>query len=398
MKKVNPLVSIIVPIYNAESYLQECINSIRAQTYSHLEIILIDDGSLDNCGLICDENAKEDNRFVVIHKENAGLSSARNVGLDIAKGEFVSFIDADDTVHPKFIEIMVGLCKQYGCDIAQCDYLSVSNISLKLTLNPQQSLSIYNKRQAMYELCCTNNAVKYAVAWNKIYKKRLFKNIRYPVGKIHEDEFTTYLLLWEANKIVVTNQYLYYYLRHKTSITGKPFSFNRLDALDAYKKRLDFLMRHELEGEYFCTLEIMNNFIQKNYLSIKENIKNSEKICKDLLLEKENIQKLLNDSKSDLPKSCIYPKQSKIVLYGAGHWGRIYYKWIKDNHYGTIVGWVDNAWFDLNDIEYCVSPIDMLLRIEFDYVLITLRDKLLQEEITENLICWGISQSKILRI
>ena len=109
--------------------------------------------------IIADKNAQEDSRIIVIHKENGGLSSARNAGLNVAKGAYISFIDSDDTIHPQFIEILLHLCKQYDCDISQCDYLTVADHSVKLPLNPQQSLLIYNSRQAIYQLCCTINAV-----------------------------------------------------------------------------------------------------------------------------------------------------------------------------------------------------------------------------------------------
>lgn len=401
MKKQYPLITVIIPIYNVEPYLQKCIDSICMQTYSRLEIILVDDGSSDNCGKICDKNSEVDSRIVVIHKENGGLSSARNAGLDIAKGEYIAFVDSDDTIHPQFIEILLNLSFQYDSDISQCDFLRVSENSLNLSLNSQQKICIYNNKQAIYELCCTKNAVKYAVAWNKLYKRELFAHIRYPNGRIHEDEFTTYLLLWKANKIVVINQYLYYYLQRKTSIMGKPFSIKRLDVLDAYKERLIFLKRNKLKQEYLSTLQTMANVMQTDYLLLKENIENCEDICNRLLVNKERIEKILNHSKllnNQIVKTDMYPEQSKIILYGAGYWGHKYYKWINENHYGTIVGWVDNAWTDIIDVDFKIMPIDAIFRIEFDYLLITLKDRIAQEEITQNLVSWGISKEKIISL
>ena len=399
MEWVDPIVSIIVPVYKVESYLQQCINSICTQTYSNLEIILVDDGSPDHSREILDRNAELDTRIVVIHKKNGGLSSARNTGLDVAKGEYISFIDADDKVHPQFIEILLALCRQYGCEIALCDYLEISEDSVDLPLNPQQSLFIYNRRQALYELCCTRNAVKYVVAWNKLYKRDLFNKIRYPVGRIHEDEFTTYQLLWKANRIAVTNQYLYYYLQRPTSIMGNPFSVKRLDALNAYRERSFFLKENGLESEYQSTLNILFNRIQMDCTLLRENTKDCEDICTYWMKEREKIGEILKELMSlenQMIKNCKYPPDSKIVLYGAGRWGRICYKWICRKQYGEIVGWVDNAWSSLKDMDFSIMPVDTLLRIKYDYVLIAIKEKLLQEEVIQNLMSWGIPRSKIL--
>lgn len=400
MEWVDPIVSIIVPVYKVEPYLQRCIDSICTQTYSNLEIILVDDGSPDHSGEILDRNAELDTRIVVIHKKNGGLSSARNTGLDVAKGEYISFIDADDKVHPQFIEILLALCRQYECEIALCDYLEISEDSVDLPLNPQQSLFIYNRRQALYELCCTRNAVKYVVAWNKLYKRDLFNKIRYPVGRIHEDEFTTYQLLWKANRIAVTNQYLYYYLQRPTSIMGNPFSVKRLDVLEAYKERLAFLKDKKLESEYWSILQILYHRIQTDCTLLREHVSDCEKI-QFWMKERERIGKILKKSElleNQMIKNCNFSPKSQIILYGAGHWGRIIYNKICENQQGKIVGWVDNAWANLSEMEYPIMPVDTLLRTKFDFVLITIREKLIQEEIRENLLSWGIPKSKIISI
>lgn len=394
-----PVVSVIVPIYKVEGYLQQCIDSICGQTYQYLEIILVDDGSPDGCGRICDDNAKIDSRILVIHKENGGLSSARNVGIDIAKGEYVSFIDADDTIHPQFIEILAGLCEQYECDIAQCDYLTVAENSSKLPLNSLQSIKIYNNKQALYEQCCTNNGDKYTIACNKIYKKELFQDIRYPLGRIHEDEFITYLLLWKARKIAITNQYMYYYLQRVTGIMGSPFSIKRLDVLVAFYEKLEFLKGHQLREEYKGTLRTVIRLIQSNYMLLKENVKDSAAICAGLLREKEETERILDElvmKKDQIFQTCIYPRQSRIVLYGAGYLGRIFYQWIKENRHGIVVGWVDNFWNAIEGTDYPVKQIDTLMEIQFDYVLVAIEDRLIQEEVVENLISWGIPEKKII--
>lgn len=399
MCKHYPAVSVIVPIYKVERYLQKCLDSIRRQTYTRLEIILVDDGSPDDCGTICDKNAKADSRIVVIHKKNEGLSSARNVGLDIAKGEYVSFIDADDTIHPRFIENLTGLCKLYSCDIAQCDYLTVTENSSQLPLNPLQSIKIYNHKQALYEQCCTDNAVKFTIACNKVYKKELFQDIRYPPGRIHEDEFTTYLLLWKAGKIAVTNQYMYYYLQHTSGIMGSQFSAKRLDGLAAFYGKLEFLKKNQLWEEYEGTLQTIIRLIKNSYSLLKEQGEAFADICDKLLIEQEAAEKMLDGLmpvKKQLLHEGIFSLKLRIVLYGAGHWGRNCYRWIEESGNGIVVGWIDNSWNTIKGIDYPVGPVDSVLDISFDYILIAIKNRLLQEEVFENLKCWGIPEKKII--
>lgn len=399
MRSVCPVVSVIVPIYKVERYLQQCIDSICNQTYEFLEIILVNDGSPDGCGRICDTNAERDSRIVVIHKENGGLSSARNAGLDAAKGDYVSFIDADDTIHPRFIEILLGLCRQYECDIAQCDYLTVADNSIALPLNTVQSIKLYNNKQALYKMCCTGDAAKYTIACNKVYKKELFQDICYPLGKMHEDEYTTYLLLWKARKIAVINLYMYYYLQRETSIMGSGFSVKRLDALTAFHERLEFLRDKQLWEEYEATLRTLVGLIKKYNILLRDNVEDSAEVCARLSAEGERAESILDKltlDKTNMPRSRDYPKNSKIVLYGAGYWGRVCYRWITENQCGTVVGWVDNSWMVISGTEYPVKPVDSLLSIPFDYVLIAIKDRLTQEEVAENLRCWGIPKEKIM--
>lgn len=401
-------VSVIIPIYDVEKYLQSCIDSVCQQTYRQLEIILVDDGSPDQCGEICDRYAVKDSRIFVIHKENGGLSSARNAGLECATGDYISFVDADDTVHPRFVEILVGLAEAYHCDIAQCDFLMVAENSQKLPLNRQQELLLCDGEQAVHELCSGGDAGKFTVAWNKIYKKKLFEGIQYPEGRIHEDEFTSYRILWKAQKMVVTNLYLYYYLQRKTSIMGRRFSVKRLDILDAFRERLCFLREKGFQEDYFITSYKLFNLLEKSYALLKENTEGCEEICSELLREREQIGKefpvLLEKKESrkidetQMVKSCSYPAKSRIVLYGAGAWGRIYYRWIQENQKGQIVGWVDNRWHEKQQLEYPVTPLDSLLAMDCDYILITIKNKGIQDQIRDDLACWGMEENKILSI
>lgn len=372
-----------------------------------MQIILVDDGSPDFSGLICDRNARKDLRIKVIHKKNGGLSSARNAGLDVAIGEYIVFIDADDTIHPQYIEIFLKLCQHYNCDIAQCDYLSLAEDSVRLPLNPQQSLMFYNNRQSLYELCCGRNRNRFVVVWNKIYKKELFDKIRFPLNRIHEDEFVTYLLFWNSKKTVFTNQYLYYYLQRKTSITGRPFTVKRLDALDALRERAVFLKRNKLKEEYIETIRNLFYLIEKDCRLLKENSNDCEDICLHLLEEQKEIKKRipfideensLGIQNTQIIEKLVFQPNDRIILYGAGKYGRIYYQFIKENNQATIVGWIDNQWHIISNTEYPVMPLDLLLRVSYDYVLIAIQGKDIQKEIVQNLISWGVSEKKIILI
>ncbi|MBS4212689.1 glycosyltransferase [Neobacillus rhizophilus] len=240
-------ISVIVPVYNVEKYLSKCINSIINQTYTNLEIILVDDGSTDNSGDICDCYASKDTRIKVIHKENGGLSDARNMGLGVATGGYVNFIDSDDYIHEKFHEVLMKLISSHNADIAQCDYLKIyeetdPEIS-DIGNNQFEKVTVLNNIEALNQLY--NNLIK-GVVWNKLYKRDLFKDIRFPKGKIHEDDFTTYKLLFNSNKIIITSYQLYYYLQRSNSIMGSKFNAKHLDSLEAFSNQILFFNKNEL--------------------------------------------------------------------------------------------------------------------------------------------------------
>lgn len=236
-----PLVSIIVPIYKVEPYLRRCLDSIVNQTYTNLEIILIDDGSPDGCPQICDEYAANDNRIVVIHKENGGLSDARNAGLDICKGEYISFVDSDDWVDEKYIEVLLSLSIKENTDIVIGEYVKING---KI---PQKEENVwtktYSSKEALIRLFSKNN-ITYTVSWGKLYKKELFNSIRFPIGKYHEDEFTTYILFYNSTKIVYTSKALYNYYQRAGSIVSTRHPWDVLDYLEQrfifFKERKEF--------------------------------------------------------------------------------------------------------------------------------------------------------------
>ncbi len=291
------LISVIVPIYNVEKYIRKCIDSIINQTYINLEIILVDDGSPDNCGEICDEYAKKDNRIKVIHKQNGGLSSSRNAGLDIAKGEYISFIDSDDYVAENFIEKLYDVCIKNEADIAECDFLKFENDVLNEN-NQEYSCECY-KPIEMQNKIFTKENVKTIVVWNKLYKKYIYENLRFPEGKINEDEFITYKAFYNCKRnIAVINEKLYYYRFNSESIMGSKFNVKRLDALEALKERKTFYKEKNEEELYEKSVAYYQNALKKYYILVRENIENPKnyftKIKKESKKNLKDYMKLKN--------------------------------------------------------------------------------------------------------
>lgn len=228
------LISVVVPIYNVENYLKKCIDTILYQTYQNLEIILVDDGSTDSSSLIADSYQEKEQRIQVIHKKNGGLSDARNAGLKVAKGEFICFIDSDDYIENNYIQELYQTMLEQEADIAICGYQSVYEDGTKKENRTEKKIMT---NQEALQLLFTKAQTEEVVTWNKLYKTALFleHNIQFPVGKLHEDNFTTYQLLYYANKIAYTDQILYNYRQRSTSIVGT-YNHKRLVILDVIKE------------------------------------------------------------------------------------------------------------------------------------------------------------------
>lgn len=267
----NPLISVIVPIYKVEEYLRECIDSILNQTYQNLEIILVNDGSPDSCGQICEEYAKQDDRIVVIHKENGGLSDARNAGLDICKGEYISFVDSDDRIHPQFIEILYQNLVENKAEISIVSLLKFNKNSDIYICN-NSKLTEFSKNQIFDNLYDNSYCPNLVVAWNKLYKKDLFDKIRYPKGRVHEDEFVIHHIYGKCSKIILSFNQLYYYRQRPKSIMSNFSEKKYLDFIDAMHDRIlfsDHLKNDELKKETLNNIlkYNINNFSKSNFHS-----------------------------------------------------------------------------------------------------------------------------------
>ena len=291
-------VSVIVPIYNVEKYLKRCVDSLINQTYKNLEIILVDDGSPDNCPQLCDEFSNIDSRIIVIHKKNGGLSSARNAGLDIFTGDYVVFIDSDDYIAENMIEKMVESNINIDADIVVCDYYLDYTSFLKkqkhykhkrIVSNSQKFKMLYNSRYA----------IPTVVAWNKLYKRNIFNTIRYDNGKLHEDEFMICKLLNNANKILYIPERLYYYVQRDGSITSK-FSLKSFDKIEAFDLRIKYFQDNKLykfidEAKYqklLASISCLNGYVNSG-LDIDALIVNKLKTDIKILLDELKFSKYL---------------------------------------------------------------------------------------------------------
>lgn len=223
---MNELISVIVPIYNIAPYIEKCITSILGQTYSNFELLLIDDGSPDNCGVICDEIAKTDNRIKVFHKPNGGLSDARNYGLKMSTGTLISFVDGDDYVDSHFLESMINVMNSENCEIVECRSIKFED-GEKPSADYKTGFSTFLPKEWLTETNL-NDFISCAV-WNKLYRKSLFNSISFPVNRHYEDEATTYKVVYNARKIVRLNASLYFYRQRDGSITQSEFSKKEID-------------------------------------------------------------------------------------------------------------------------------------------------------------------------
>ena len=246
------LISVIVPVYNVEKYLKRCINSIINQTHKDIEIILIDDGSTDSSGKICDEYSNTDTRIKAIHIQNSGAARARNVGLDIAKGEYISFIDSDDYILPDFLEKLLRLCIDNNAEISKCEVIDFEREDIKITKQSDIKINIYTSNEVLNTIYTDSKLFNVAIM-NKLYKRNIFENLRFKEGIINEDEEILCKIILNSNKIVITDEILYCYFLSEGSITRSEFRKKNLDILTALELRLSQLEDEKYKKIYLQT-------------------------------------------------------------------------------------------------------------------------------------------------
>ena len=276
------MISIIIPVYNSEKYLKKCLDSVINQSYKDIEIILINDGSSDSSGKICDEYSINDNRIVVIHKKNEGVSEARNKGLDIANGEYIGFVDSDDWIHKDMYLNLVSAMRRFDADIAECrrikvtsDYTdgkSIDNINYLLLTNVEASEDLF-----------TYNSRNLVSLWNKLYKKELFNGLEFKAF-IHEDNFVTYKLYYKANRIIYLDSTMYYYNNNLNSLTNAKYNINRLAGMRAFIEAMNFYDEKKLSRLHDLALSALLNVIRRDYYLAHQHVeKNIKKQCKNTL-------------------------------------------------------------------------------------------------------------------
>lgn len=282
-----PLISVIIPVYKVEKYIYECVESVLNQTYQNLEVILVDDGSPDKCPEICDEYAEKDKRVRVIHKKNGGLSDARNCGIKNAKGEYLTLVDSDDCISEKMIETLYLLCKRKNVLLSQCDFTTDWDIFQ----NEQGFFKNYilNANQCFENLFGTYSTT-FCIACGKLYHISLFEHVSFPIGRIHEDVYTTHLLFEQAKKIVFTKKRLYFYRQREGSIMSVERSKPTWDELIADMTRAKYFKEKGYLNLYGKQLCVCINVLKKQYkkyyrqMSLKRK-KQMKKIYRKILFE-----------------------------------------------------------------------------------------------------------------
>lgn len=259
------MVSVIVPIYKVEKFLSRCVESIMNQTFSDFELILVDDGSPDRCGEICDQYAREDSRVKVIHKENGGLSDARNAGLAIAQGDYLSFIDSDDWVEQEFLEKLIKCLQEADADICECEVNRTSGESWGESTASQHI--VFDTISALEQLIQDEQLHQHV--WNKLYRRSVIEDISFAKGKTNEDEFWTYQVFGRANKVVKISDVLYNYYQRPGSIMGVGYSLKRLDALEAKQQRQQYLERYYPELQVSAKINLYFSCVYAGQMVLK---------------------------------------------------------------------------------------------------------------------------------
>lgn len=316
---MQPLLSIIVPIYNVEQYLDRCIQSILNQTYQNLEIILVDDGATDCSGAIADSYAAKDKRIKAFHKENGGLSDARNYGLEHVTGDYILFIDSDDFIVNIMCERLITVASSNNADIVSCNYyiyrgdddISIHTMSVqddKRTFTGMDMLRYYLLKTEPFDL---------NVVWNKIFKLDLFNGVepvRFPKGRVQEDNFTIFRLFLNANSIVTVNEPLYYYVQRAGSIMANFTRRFMIDTIESHMYMSDYLMNHCSSVKNELQLYLLNSYVE---LSRRVCANKCKKECNDLLIQYKHyvLDHTADTSHNPLWKCKQYIKRLLVKLY-----------------------------------------------------------------------------------
>lgn len=310
-------VSVIVPVYNVEAYLCRCVQSILCQSFSDLELILVDDGSPDNCGVLCDEFAAKDSRVQVIHQENGGLSAARNAGMDWvfvnSRSRWLTFVDSDDWIHKDYLKLLLDAARRDEADIAMCAFTRVSATCEEQTITSCESNGMTPEEAYVnrYGMCVT--------ACCKLYRRELLHDVRFPVGKLHEDCYTTHLPLFAARRVTVCDCALYYYYFNPGSITRSRWKPKRMEEIDAHEHRLAYLRENGYAAAAKRELEVYADTILEQAELLLKLHKEDQSVAPYLNQLREKLRSTLKQEKTagklDLDQGRLW---ALLMSYGPG--------------------------------------------------------------------------------
>lgn len=302
---MDALISVIVPIYNVEKYLKQCIESIINQTYKNIEILLIDDGSTDNCGKICDEYEKKYNKIKVFHKENGGLSDARNYGIERANGDYITFIDSDDNVTDDYVEYLYNLICKYDAKMSIASYSVVSHEKV-IDLSKGFKEELLTTEEALRRMLSEKGFTVSSAS--KMFKKEILDDIRFPYGKLCEDNGTIYKAIMKCDKIPYGNKSIYNYYKRENSIMTSKFNKGRLDLLE---------MVDNMSSDIIAVYPDLKDTVEKKQITSRFSILRQmlvEKLNEEEKNIERNIEKYVKDRKKEILKGKQYDKRDKFAM------------------------------------------------------------------------------------
>ncbi len=305
-------ISVIIPVYNVESFLKKCVDSIINQTYPNLEIILVDDGSPDNCGRLCDEFAANDSRIVVIHKENGGLSDARNVGISASSGEYITFVDSDDYVAKDYVEFLYDLIKKEdNIDISVCCCSAVYGLDNVID-NTTNYFAVSNPHDALENMLYDRGIG--VSAWAKLYSRRIFENVRFPKGRLFEDSAVVQKTFLQCKKISIGLVSKYFYIIRGNSITNDNFTKSKMDLIKSTEEMCDEIVLTYPDLKSACNRRIMYA-----YLSTLTQLAMSKQ---RFPYEQKVLMKYIRANRFDVLKDSSIPKRDRVALISTvfGFW------------------------------------------------------------------------------
>ncbi len=317
-----PLVSVIIPVYNVGKVLERCVKSVQNQIYPNLEIILIDDGSTDMSGAFCDVFAKQDKRVKVIHQTNQGLSGARNAGLKIATGKWVTFVDSDDTICPEMIDILHKMCYTERVKMSICGFREVKNDDEEKSKSQDQpSEQVLDTVTCLKEMLCEEGFSM--SAWGKLYERELFDLVQFPEHRLYEDVGTTYKLVLQCDRIAVSSAKAYNYYQNSNSITKQSFSLRKMDLIDLTDQMCDEIMQWS-KTQTPAAQKLLINLTKKRRMHarfsilrqivmVDENGNNSVD-AKSLQNAEQNVVKYLRKHKNDVLKNPLATRRDKLAM------------------------------------------------------------------------------------